>query len=64
MEITKRCMNVFEVSMTPKEFYERYQLGMEIRGVMERMPTERVEQARTTFGLAGRDMVLGQHEVY
>ncbi|GLB39511.1 putative TRAFAC class myosin-kinesin ATPase superfamily, myosin family protein [Lyophyllum shimeji] len=63
-EIAKRCVNVFEANMTPEEFCERYKPGLEAGGVTEGAPVERVQQARTTFGLTERDVVLGQHKVF
>jgi chitin synthase len=62
-EIAKRCGNFFEVNMTPEEFCERYEIGLEAGGVVEGGPIERVQQARTAFGLAEADVVLGQHKV-
>jgi chitin synthase len=62
-EIARRCVNVFEVNMTPDEFCERYKLGLEAGGVTEGGSTERVQQARTAFGLAEPDVVVGQHKV-
>ncbi|KAL0946000.1 hypothetical protein HGRIS_012276 [Hohenbuehelia grisea] len=63
-EIARRCVNVFEVNMTPEEFYERYREGLEAANVSEGNPRERVEQARTAFGLGDVDVVLGQHKVF
>lgn len=62
-EIARRCVNVFEVNMTPEEFCDRYKLGLEAGGITEGGPTERVQQARTAFSLADTDVVLGQHKV-
>ncbi|TFK32154.1 glycosyltransferase family 2 protein [Crucibulum laeve] len=63
-EISKRCATMFEVGMTPEEFCERYEEGLEAGGVSEGSEKERVEQARTAFGLGAKDMVLGQHKVF
>ena len=62
-EIGRRCVNVFEVGMTPDEFCERYREGLEGGGVVEGNVQERVQQARTAFGLSEADVVLGQHKV-
>ncbi|KAK1215118.1 hypothetical protein PQX77_022290 [Marasmius sp. AFHP31] len=57
VEIAKRCGVVFEVNMTPNEFCERYEEGMAEVGVMEGTEKERVQQARTAFGLESMDIV-------
>ncbi len=62
-EISRRCINVFEVGMTPDEFSERYKDGLEAAGVTEGTSGERVQQARTAFGMGDSDIVLGQHKV-
>lgn len=64
VEIAKRSINVFEVGMTPDEFCERYSAGLEAAGVSEGEALERIQQARTTFGLTERDLVIGQHKVW
>ncbi|KAF5373421.1 hypothetical protein D9615_009450 [Tricholomella constricta] len=63
-EIAKRCANVFEVGMTPEEFCERYKMSLEAGGVTEGASSEKVQQARTVFGLTEKDLVLGQHKVF
>jgi chitin synthase len=63
-EIARRSVNVFEVNMTPEEFCERYREGLQIGGIAEGDEREVIEQARTTFGLNERDLVLGLHKVY
>ncbi|KAL4258503.1 TRAFAC class myosin-kinesin ATPase superfamily protein [Pleurotus pulmonarius] len=63
-EISRRCINVFEVGMTPDEFSERYKDGLEAAGVTEGTSGERVQQARTAFGMGDSDIVLGQHKVF
>ncbi|KAF4602951.1 hypothetical protein EYR38_003355 [Pleurotus pulmonarius] len=63
-EISRRCINVFEVGMTPDEFAERYKDGLEATGVTEGTSGERVQQARTAFGMGDSDIVLGQHKVF
>ncbi|KAF7439767.1 hypothetical protein PC9H_000103 [Pleurotus ostreatus] len=63
-EISRRCINVFEVGMTPDEFSERYKDGLEAAGVTEGTSGERVQQARTAFGMSDSDIVLGQHKVF
>ncbi|KAG5634988.1 hypothetical protein H0H81_012795 [Sphagnurus paluster] len=63
-EIAKRCVNVFEVGMTPEEFCGRYNAGLIAGGVTEGSDVERVQQARTAFGLAEKDLVLGQYKVF
>ncbi|KAL0064513.1 hypothetical protein AAF712_008571 [Marasmius tenuissimus] len=61
-EITKRCGVLFEVNMMPEEFCERYGEGMAEVGVMEGTEKERVQQARTAFGLENMDIVLGNQQ--
>ena len=62
-EIARRCINVFEVGMTPEEFCDRYRDGLTASGVTEGHEREMVAQARTAFGLGEKDLVLGQHKV-
>jgi len=62
-EIARRCVNVFEVGMTPEEFCDRYPEGLAAGGVTEGNEREMVGQARTAFGLGEKDLVLGQHKV-
>ncbi|KAK1234699.1 hypothetical protein PQX77_002096 [Marasmius sp. AFHP31] len=64
VEIAKRCGVVFEVNMTPEKFCERYGEGMAKVGVMEGTKKERVQQARTAFGLESMDIVPGKQQVY
>ncbi|KAJ6489438.1 glycosyltransferase family 2 protein [Mycena vulgaris] len=63
-QVARRNACVFEVGMTFDEFCERYGEGMEAGGVSEGGERERVEQARTAFGLGEKDVVLGVHKVY
>ncbi|KAI0074333.1 glycosyltransferase family 2 protein [Panus rudis PR-1116 ss-1] len=63
-EIARRCVNVFEVNMTPEEFSSRYREPLTSAGVTEGSPREQVEQARTALGLEERDLVLGMHMVF
>ncbi|KAJ6603043.1 hypothetical protein B0H10DRAFT_1957956 [Mycena sp. CBHHK59/15] len=63
-QVARRNASVFEVGMTFDEFCERYREGMEAGGVTEGSKSERVEQARTAFGLGEKDVVLGVHKVY
>ncbi|KAJ7506209.1 glycosyltransferase family 2 protein [Mycena galericulata] len=60
----RRCAMVFEVGMAVSEFCERYGAGMAEAGVVEGDERERVEQARTAYGMGERDIVLGVHKVY
>ena len=62
-EMARRCVNVFEVGMTPEEFCDRYRDGLTAGGVTEGHDREMVAQARTAFGLGEKDLVLGQHKV-
>ena len=62
-EIAKRCINVFEVGMTPEEFCDRYSEGLAAAGVSRGDGRDMVGQARTVFGLGEKDLVLGQHKV-
>ncbi|KAF8625844.1 hypothetical protein AX17_006740 [Amanita inopinata Kibby_2008] len=63
-EIARRCVNMFEVGMMPSEFCERYREGLEDKGVVEGEERERIEQARTAFGLEERDLLIGQQKVF
>ncbi|PFH46960.1 glycosyltransferase family 2 protein [Amanita thiersii Skay4041] len=63
-EISRRCVNMFEVGLTPEEFCERYREGLDAANVFEGTSREKVEQARTAFGLEERDVVLGQQKVF
>lgn len=63
-EIAKRCVNVFEASLTPREFCDRYKDGMENAGVVEGGERERAEQVRTAFGMAEADIAVGQQKVF
>lgn len=62
-EVACRCVNVFEVTMTPVEFLERYQEALVAFSINEGEPRERVEQARVALGLDERDIVLGMSMV-
>ena len=62
-EIARRCVNVFEVSMTPEEFVGRYKEVLMGLNVAEGSAREFVEQGRTALGLEERDVVLGQRMV-
>ena len=58
-----RCVNVFEASLTSREFCNRYKDRWEYGAVIEGGERECVKQARTAFGLAEADMVMGQQKV-
>jgi len=62
-EIAKRC--VFEASLTPREFCERYKDGLEEvgAGTAGWGDRERVEQAKRAFGFEDAELVLGQQKV-
>ena len=62
-EIARRCVNTFEVNMTPEEFCERYRASLVELGVVEGSYPEQIEQSRTALSLQARDVVLGQHKV-
>ena len=62
-EMARRCVNVFEVGMTPEEFCDRYKEGLAAAGVSEGHEREMVGQARAVYGLGEKDLVLGQHKV-
>ncbi|KAG5337139.1 hypothetical protein C0989_010566 [Termitomyces sp. Mn162] len=64
VEVAKRSINVFEVGMTPEEFCERYSAGLEAAHLSEGEALDKIQQARTTFGLTERDLVVGQHKVF
>ncbi|TFY81864.1 hypothetical protein EWM64_g2154 [Hericium alpestre] len=63
-EIARRCVNVFEVGMTPREFCDRYRGQIADVGIMEGETREQIEQARTTLNLSESDLVLGQYKVF
>ncbi|KAF7342277.1 Glycosyltransferase family 2 protein [Mycena venus] len=63
-QIAQRNKTVFEVGMPLGEFCERYREGLEDKGVQEGDEKERVEQAKTAFGLGDKDVVVGVHKVY
>ncbi|KAG6837153.1 hypothetical protein H0H93_013743 [Arthromyces matolae] len=63
-DITKRSINVFEVGMTPAEFCDRYSTGLDAAGLSDGVALEKIQQARTVFGLADNDIVIGQHKVF
>ncbi|KAK6995982.1 glycosyltransferase family 2 protein [Favolaschia claudopus] len=52
------------VGMGMGEFCERYREVLEERGVVEGSEREKVDQARTAFGLGERDVVVGVQKVY
>ncbi|KAF7288259.1 Glycosyltransferase family 2 protein [Mycena chlorophos] len=58
-QIAQRNKTVWEVGMLVDEFCERYAAALEVGGVVEASARERVEQARTAFGLGARDVALG-----
>jgi chitin synthase len=62
-EIARRCVNVFEIGMTPYEFCDRYKEPLDVVGVVEGDSRERIQQATTAFSFNDRDVVLGQHKV-
>ena len=62
-EIARRCVNVFEVGMTPEEFCDRYKEALDDANVEDGDPKDRVESAAMAFGLGEADAVLGQHKV-
>lgn len=63
-EVAKRNTVVWEANMTAVEFCERYGEVLQTKGVIEGDEGERIQQARTTFGLEERDVVMGMHQVF
>lgn len=64
-EIAKRCVNVFEVSLTPEEFWERYRNGLESAGVRsEDAEKTKVDKAKKAFGFDDPDLVIGQQKIF
>ncbi|KZS96924.1 glycosyltransferase family 2 protein [Sistotremastrum niveocremeum HHB9708] len=63
-EIARRNRTVFEVSMTPSEFCERYRDQLALLGVEDGEDIERVIQARQSLGLQEWDLVQGQYKVF
>ncbi|KAH9045953.1 glycosyltransferase family 2 protein [Lactarius hengduanensis] len=51
-EIARRCANVFEVGMTPREFCDRY-----------REKLAEIERAKAALGFENNDLVVGQYKV-
>lgn len=62
-EIARRCVNVFEVGMTPREFCDRYREQIAQVGIVEGETREQVEQMRRVLDLAETDIVIGQYKV-
>ena len=62
-EVARRCVNVFEVNMTPAEFCDRYRDFLTVLNVHEGEEVARVQQTRTALDLSERDVVVGQHKV-
>lgn len=62
-EIAKRSVNVFEVSMTPEEFCDRYKESLEEVGVVGEDERDKVEHAKSALGLNENDIVMGQQKV-
>ena len=62
-EIARRCVNVFEVGMTPREFCDRYRDKLAAVGVTEGESREQIDRARTALDLKDNDLVLGQYKV-
>jgi len=62
-EISRICVNVFEVGITLDEFCSRYMQGLQEAGVSEGNEREVIDQARRAFGFNDRDLVLGVHKV-
>lgn len=62
-EISRRCVNVFEVGMTPREFCDRYREKLAGVGIMEGESREQIERARSALGFKDNDLVLGQYKV-
>lgn len=58
-QVSRRCVNMFEAAMTPKEFVDRYRETLDNFNVHEGEEREQVDQARTALGLEERDLVLG-----
>ncbi|OBZ76091.1 Chitin synthase 8 [Grifola frondosa] len=63
-EITRRCVTVFEVTMTPDEFVSRYKDLLATSGVPDGDSRAQAEQARDALDLEERDIVLGLHMVF
>ncbi|KDQ13770.1 glycosyltransferase family 2 protein [Botryobasidium botryosum FD-172 SS1] len=64
-EMARRSGVVFEVSMTPEEFCERYRDQLNSLGIMESMEHgEQIETARTALGLGEEEVVQGQFKVF
>lgn len=63
-EIAKRNANVFEVSMTPSEFCDRYGAHLLALNIHEGDEVSKVAQARTALDLQERDLVIGSFKVF
>lgn len=63
-EISRRNVNVFQASMLPSEFCDRYKDHLAELNVFEGDEMTRVHQARTALGLEDRDIVVGRYKVW
>ncbi|PCH37422.1 glycosyltransferase family 2 protein [Wolfiporia cocos MD-104 SS10] len=63
-EVSRRCVNVFEVNMTSDEFVQRYRAHLTALNVTEGDPHEQIEQARIALSLQEKDIVLGVRQVF
>ncbi|KAI0062534.1 glycosyltransferase family 2 protein [Artomyces pyxidatus] len=63
-EIARRCVNMFEVGMTPREFCDRYRERLAAAGIVEGETRAQVDQARAILGFDENDLVLGQYKVF
>ncbi|KAI9438359.1 glycosyltransferase family 2 protein [Lactarius indigo] len=63
-EIARRCANVFEVGMTPREFCDRYREKLAEVGITDGESREQIERAKAALGFEDNDLVVGQYKVF
>ena len=62
-EILRRCVSVFKVGMTPREFCDRFWDKLAGVGTIEGESRDQIERARSALGFKDSDLVLGQYKV-
>ena len=62
-EIARRCANMFEVGMTPREFCDWYREKLAAVGITDGESREQIERAKVALGFEDNDLVVGQYKV-
>ena len=62
-EIAKRNASVFEATMTPAEFCERYKAHLVSLNIFDGSDIAKVEAVRAGLSLRERDIVVGTYKV-